>query len=301
MANNFVAIPVVESSLYLFGGHQRTVAGGWSFFEQKHQAFELMCVIGGHQTTELKGLATYTYGPGDVMIIAPGTVHTNRNASRTATMTYITFHFNIESLELKSEITGKLANIVLEADTLLAKLATETAKQMVKDSARKDLNQEQINIKIQIGLLNLLYGLAIHNKEYQLSGAKFTEREARIGREMATIIADKIEQEDLQSFSFEEICKAVGVSTGYGHRTFKKVYGVTPLHYIEEQKYRKAKLLLGSADYSIEEIAFKMGASSMSNFTKQFKKWSGVTPSRYRRQMVDKRSVKNVKESGYFE
>jgi AraC-like DNA-binding protein len=93
----------------------------------------------------------------------------------------------------------------------------------------------------------------------------------------------------------------LGISNGYGHRTFKKVYGVTPLHFIEEQKYRKAKLLLGSPEYSVEEIADLMGASSISNFSKQFKKWSGVTPSKYQRQIIGKRTVRTVKESGYFE
>ena len=44
-----------------------------------------------------------------------------------------------------------------------------------------------------------------------------------------------------------------------------------------------------------------MGASSTSNFSKQFKKWSGITPSKYQRQLKQKRRVRTVKESGYFE
>ncbi len=32
----FVPLPSVESSLRLFGGHMRTVAGGWSFFLSKN-------------------------------------------------------------------------------------------------------------------------------------------------------------------------------------------------------------------------------------------------------------------------
>lgn len=301
MTKKFVSLPVVDSSLYLFGGHQRTVPGGWQFFEQKHQAFELMCVIAGEQTTEIKGLSNYTYGAGNVMIISPGTLHTNRNASETKEMTYITFHFNIESLSLKSEITSNIANKVLEADTPIAKLALATANQMVADSASADLDVEQTKIKIQISLLNFLYGLMSNVKKYHPSDAKYTEREAQISRDMATLIEEKIELPEVPEFSFGDICKTLGISTGYGHRTFKKVYGITPLHFIEEQKYRRAKLLLGSPEYSIEEVAYTLGASSISNFTKQFKKWAGVTPSKYQRQMKGKRSVKNVKDSGYFE
>lgn len=118
---------------------------------------------------------------------------------------------------------------------------------------------------------------------------------------MATLIEDKIDQPEIPDFSFGDICLTLGISSGYGHRTFKKVYGITPLHFIEEQKYRKAKLLLGSPENSIEMVAEMLGASSVSNFTKQFKKWAGITPSKYQRQLSGKRSVRNVKDSGYFE
>ncbi|WP_235805619.1 helix-turn-helix domain-containing protein [Secundilactobacillus odoratitofui] len=301
MTKQFVSLPVVESSLYLFGGHQRTVPGGWRFFEQKHQAFELMCIVSGQQKTEIKGLSSYTYGAGDALIISPGTLHTNENASATAEMTYITFHFNIESLALKSEIIGNVANKVLKANTPIAKLAQSTAEEMVADSLRPNLDMEQKKIKIQITLLNFLYGLMANVKHYQPSNAKYSEREAQISRDMATLIEDKIDQPEIPDFSFGDICLTLGISSGYGHRTFKKVYGITPLHFIEEQKYRKAKLLLGSPENSIEMVAEMLGASSVSNFTKQFKKWAGITPSKYQRQLSGKRSVRNVKDSGYFE
>lgn len=297
----FVSLPVVDSSLYMFGGHMRTVPGEWSFFEQKHQAFELMCIVEGQQTTEIKDSSTFTYGPGSVLIISPGTLHTNWNASDTEPMTYITFHFNIESLTLKSEIISTVANAVIPADAPIAKIAMKTAQKMVAFSDDPDLDKEQTNIKIQIELLNFLYGLMENINAYKPKNAKYSEREAKVSREMATLIEDYIDQEEVPVFSFGDICQKLGISTGYGHRTFKKVYGITPLHFIEEQKYRKAKLLLGSPEYSIEEVSYMMGASSISNFSKQFKKWSGVTPSKYQRQIVTKRKVRNVKESGYFE
>ena len=301
VTKKFVSLPVVESSIYIFGGHQRTVPGGWSFFEQKHQVFELMCIVEGQQTTEIKGVSAYTYGPGDVMIISPGTLHTNWNASKSAEMTYITFHFNIESLELKSEIISTVANKVLKADTEIARLAMKTVKQMVQDSQKADLSSEKLKIKVQIDLLKFLYGLMVHDEHAKSSNSKYSEREAQTAREIATRIEDRIEQDEVSHFSFGDICRELGISQGHGHRVFKKVYGVTPLHFADEQKYRKAKLLLGSPENSIEEVAYKLGASSISNFSKQFKKWSGITPSKYQRQMIGKRSVKTVKEGGYFE
>lgn len=302
MMKPFVPIPVVDSSLYLFGGHQRTVPGGWQFFEQKHQAFELMCVTAGHQTTEIKNLATYTYGPGDVMVISPGTLHTNKNSSDTEEMTYICFHFNIESLELKSEMLSSMVNAVIPADQPIAQAAVKVATKVVAYSADHQLTKEQANLKIEIAVLEFFFALTENLKAHvQKKGQKYTESEAKTGRMIATLIKKAIEKKHVPVFSFTDICRKVGVSSGYGHRTFKKVYGVTPLHYIENQKYNKAKRLLGSPEYSIEDIADLMGASSTSNFSKQFKKWSGITPSKYQRQLKQKRRVRTVKESGYFE
>ncbi|MDT6981447.1 helix-turn-helix domain-containing protein [Levilactobacillus zymae] len=75
----------------------------------------------------------------------------------------------------------------------------------------------------------------------------------------------------------------------------------TPLHYLEDRKYSKAKVLLGSPEYSIERVSRMVGATSMSSFSKQFKKWSGISPSKYQQQVLHKRSVTTVRGSGYFE
>ncbi|BAP84741.1 AraC family transcriptional regulator [Paucilactobacillus hokkaidonensis JCM 18461] len=298
----FVPLPSVESSLRLFGGHMRTVAGGWSFFEQKHQAFELMCVIEGHQTTQIGNLKPVVYGPGDALIISPGTLHINFNTSSTEPMTYICFHFNIESLELKSEIISSIANTKIDSTNELAQTAVKTAKEMVTCSADKRLNAEELNLRVQIILLNFLYFLTHNFTRLNFkSNPKYSEREAKVARSVATIIENSVEDNPDHILNISQICHSLNISSGYGHRVFKKVYGITPLHFVEEQKYRKAKLLLGSPEYSIEEISYMTGSNSLSNFSKQFKKWSGLTPSKYQQQVLHKRKVTAINKSGYFE
>ncbi|WP_137596654.1 AraC family transcriptional regulator [Paucilactobacillus kaifaensis] len=298
----FVPLPSVESSLRLFGGHMRTVAGGWSFFEQKHQAFELMCVIDGHQSTQISDQNPVIYGPGDALIISPGTLHINSNASSTKSMTYICFHFNIESLELKSEIISSIANTKIQSQDALAKQAVKTAHAMVNCSADKKLNVEERNLKVQIILLDFLFFLTRNFTRLNLqTNLKYSEREAKVARSIATIIENGVKDNPDHLLNISEICNSLNISSGYGHRVFKKVYGITPLHFIEEQKYRKAKLLLGSPEYSIEEVSYMTGSNSLSNFSKQFKKWSGLTPSKYQQQILHKRKVTAINKSGYFE
>lgn len=298
----FIPIPDVESGLYIFGGHQHTVPGGWTFFPQKHQAFELMCILKGSQTTIIDGAEPKTYGPGSVMIIAPGTMHNNKNASEDEEMTYICFHFNFESLWLKSALISKIANEVIHSGTPLAKTSMETALEVIKYSKGDKWSKEQAKLKIQICLLNYLYDLTERLADFsQVDQRPFTEKEAKVARKLGILIEADIESNEQGHLSFGDICEQMDISSGYGHRTFKKVYGMTPLRFAEEKEYRKAKLLLGHMEHSIEDVAFMIGSNSISNFSKQFKKWSGMTPSEYRRQMTPKRTVRSIAQSGHFE
>lgn len=298
----FVSIPVIESGLYMFGGHMHTVPGKWKFFEQKHQTFELMCVLSGHQKTEIKGGSSFTYGPGDVMIISPGTVHINLNVSDSEPMTYICFHFNFESLQLKSQIISEVANVVIPAATELSKMSVKAATSMIECSKAPTSDGLGTKIKIQIILLEFLYQLSEKLKKISFKReTHFTQREAKVSQEIAAVIEKQIDNDTNSPFDFGDVCRQLGISNGYGHRTFKKVYGVTPLHFINEQRYRKARVLLGYFEYSIEDVAEMLGAADISIFSKQFKEWSGMTPSAYRRQITKKRSVRSVHQGGYFE
>lgn len=298
----FISIPVIESGLYVFGGHMHTVPGGWKFFEQKHQIFELMCILSGHQITKIKGGASFTYGPGDVMIISPGTVHINQNESSTESMTYICFHFNFESLQLKSKIICEIANRVISSETDLAKMSVKTATDIINCCQDHTIGSSGRNIKIQIILLEFLYQLTEQLQNLTLKReTRFTEREAKVSQEIVALIEHGVDNLEVKSFKFGDVCHQLGISNGYGYRTFKKVYGVTPLHFMNEQRYRKAKILLGYLEYSIEDVANILGSSNISIFSKQFKKWSGMTPSAYRQQNKKRRRVKSVNQSGYFE
>jgi AraC-like DNA-binding protein len=50
----------------------------------------------------------------------------------------------------------------------------------------------------------------------------------------------------------------------------------------DEQRRQRALLLLDNRDLSIGEIATKLGYSELPNFTRAFRKWTGMTPNAYR-------------------
>jgi two-component system, response regulator YesN len=65
-------------------------------------------------------------------------------------------------------------------------------------------------------------------------------------------------------------------------RTFKKAMGVTFQNYLNDRRVEKAKDMLKSSQLTITEIAFFVGYSDMTNFTRMFKRVTGYTPSQYK-------------------
>ena len=66
-------------------------------------------------------------------------------------------------------------------------------------------------------------------------------------------------------------------------RKFQKTFGCTPHFWANEQKLSKAALLLDTSNYSITDICFICGFSSLSTFHAQFRKKYGISPGIYRK------------------
>lgn len=300
----FISFPTIESGLYMFGGHRHTVNGGWSFFEQSHQVLELMVVMAGHQLTEIREQSSIDLGPGDAIIIAPGTLHTNRNASKHQSMTYMCLHFDFEDAQLRSRVIGTMTNHLIPAGSQLADLSQKMLDGIVEQSRdRAHRNDFSTHVEIEILLLKYLKALdQLTLTTVDKHKLPFTDKEAKVARDISLAIEDRVNNDDEDpSFTFGAICDALHISSGYGHRVFKKVYGVTPLHFIDREKYKKAQRLLEYSGNSIEEVAYMVGAANISIFSKQFKKWSGVSPSEYRKQAKHERRVYSKNRTGYFE
>jgi AraC-like DNA-binding protein len=69
-------------------------------------------------------------------------------------------------------------------------------------------------------------------------------------------------------------------------RNFKKYMHLTPKEYQTRCRVQRATVLLGDADMSIVDIACKCGFSSQSFFTKTFRLAYGITPAKYRANLL---------------
>jgi len=82
--------------------------------------------------------------------------------------------------------------------------------------------------------------------------------------------------------TLDETARALGLST----RTLKRRLADEDTDFtslLDEQRRQRALILLRSAELSVESVAEQVGYSDVANFTRAFRRWSGTTPTAYRR------------------
>jgi AraC-like DNA-binding protein len=76
--------------------------------------------------------------------------------------------------------------------------------------------------------------------------------------------------------------REVGISNGYGFRVFKQIYGVSPREYLSKIKINEAKKLLMKPQYTVTDISDALGYKNLTNFSRQFKRWTGLSPKQWK-------------------
>lgn len=92
-----------------------------------------------------------------------------------------------------------------------------------------------------------------------------------------------IETHPYEKYSIEDLAQQIFLSNSQFMRKFKQYMGVSPYDYIIQEKIQTAKNLMKSTDLTITYIASELGFSSSQHFATVFKKYTGKTPSMYRK------------------
>lgn len=96
------------------------------------------------------------------------------------------------------------------------------------------------------------------------------------------VIAEIEKNIDNEYFSVEDLASAVGFSRSQLSRKLKGLSNKTPNQLIREIRLTKAQQLLEQKVATVSEIAFQVGYSNLSYFSKSYKEAFGVSPSEVR-------------------
>lgn len=83
-------------------------------------------------------------------------------------------------------------------------------------------------------------------------------------------------------FNAGELADKLSISREHFSRVFKKQLGISPYRFIINKKIDQSKLKLRNTSLPIKAISADLGFTSAVQYSTLFKKYTGVTPGRYR-------------------
>ena len=96
-------------------------------------------------------------------------------------------------------------------------------------------------------------------------------------------VLNYIEENISKNLTIHEISKKVNLSKSVLYRMFHNNFNCTVNEYINKRRVEKSKTLLSETNMSVEEISQAVGFSSISYYSRVFKKLNNTTPLKYKK------------------
>jgi YesN/AraC family two-component response regulator len=122
---------------------------------------------------------------------------------------------------------------------------------------------------------------------FQLIDDKKSQVIEKIKNEVVTLVHHSTHQ--LKTNLSDHLAAQLNYDYHYLSNLFSEVEGTTIEKYYIAQKIERVKEFLVYNEFSLSEIAFQMGYSSVAHLSSQFKKVTGLTPSHFKQIGAEKR------------
>ena len=99
-------------------------------------------------------------------------------------------------------------------------------------------------------------------------------------------VLDYIDGNLFEPLALDHLAAEACLSPFHFSRLFKEATGLSPRRYVTDRRVEAAKIALASEDVSLTDIAFDTGFGSLDTFIRVFRKSTGETPARYRKQAL---------------
>ncbi|QJC51100.1 AraC family transcriptional regulator [Paenibacillus albicereus] len=306
----------VKTTLNLFGIHRREVRGDWSYPSHQHPQYEINFLLAGSQIMTVGG-RELVQSPGDLLLIRPGERHSSRSGDGRP-FDYFCLHFDLDD-RLFLPLLGRLDQTLFRADSELARKASPVLRKMLEPAqsavagAGHGPGSVAARMRLQAAafeLFAMLWDAITAESLLQLPRSSYAKEElaqeiaARLqgaaslnfrhargpgaaGASAATDGRGEEEGDDADGQGgLRRIAAELGISVSHCGRVFREVYGQSPRAYWSSLVLHESKQLLSDSKHSIQMISGVLGYRDIAHFSRQFKRWTGLSPSAYRRRQL---------------
>lgn len=252
-------------------------------FWHYHPEIELVYVNGGSGKRQIGSHVSY-YQNGDLILIGANLPHCGFTDSLTNNDRETVIQFSPDFLGKNFWEIPEMRNV---------RVLLERAKNgIVFHGEDKNLIGEKIealssltNYKRLLGLLDVLNMLE-NAKDFTLLNAEGFVLDTELeDHNRINVIFNFVKNEFKRNIALEEIADVVSMTVPAFCRYFKKTTGKTFVQFVNEYRLVHAAKLLHEKQISITDVCFESGFNNFSHFNKQFKKFTGKSPSIYRNEI----------------
>ena len=102
-------------------------------------------------------------------------------------------------------------------------------------------------------------------------------------KDMLKLAIDYINEHLGENLSLAAMAAELHISQYHFCRLFKQSTGMIPHHYLMQQRLDRAKQLLRLPELTVMYIAIECGFANHSHFAKYFRRYTGVSPTQFRK------------------
>ena len=163
---------------------------------------------------------------------------------------------------------------------LLGNLQKQVQKIMLRLTGMEDTDRF-------INLLQIL-NLISKSDDYRLLASLSYRNDKIKNTHRVNVVIDYIMNNYQEDLRLEDIAKVVNMNKNSFCRFFKKGTRKSLFEVINEVRIGKACQYLNESDMNISQICYACGYNNISNFNKAFKKIHGISPTKYRKRIMDR-------------
>lgn len=181
---------------------------------------------------------------------------------------YITKPFSIAYLQLRVE------SIIHNR-----KMLQETwRKKLTENNASSDVTTDQGKDSLPETSAKDSKDASSQNSEQK---EMLTQADSHFVEQLTAFVKDNLGNEDLV---IEDIAKALGISRSVLYGKVKTIFGYSPNDFLKNLRISRAcHLLVNNPEMNISEIAYAVGYTDPKYFARNFKQYTGKSPSEYRK------------------
>ncbi|WP_284639424.1 AraC family transcriptional regulator [Paenibacillus silviterrae] len=276
----------IHTNLHLFSMHVRRAKGNWFFPSHEHFQYEINYLMEGCQDFTING-KTYKQKAGDLILIHPGEIHFNRSGDGNE-LTYFCLHFQVDDSQLFS-VLNRSRQAFYPSHSQMTMRVLPQLNRLIQFSKLP----HSLQVRDRMFMLSELFQLFGSIADGLLSEESVEHAQPQ-NNELAVYIASRIDKlvknshihglADVERIGIKDIAMEFGFSLSYCNRVFKKSYHISPRQYLSSLMLQKAKHLL-KQDLPIDHVAELLGYREIAHFSRQFKRWTGKSPSHYRQEI----------------